>query len=245
MHLKFAAAFLIAGLAAAISGCDQAPSPVKQLQEARKVAESGTDKPWERLVALEVAAKAAQDQCGKEQGFFSFTYCDELTPPAKLEAKLLKLALEQGSKAAYGFAFLQAPYWAQDFQMDFTSRLLSIAGESAGQKDDRLVLRAAGRVLRDGTYVLKDTQRAASYLGLAWALGEEGAARDLAAMYGDINDFQNAYLWSLRCMAACANAYPSDKIEKRLDPATILGIQKLAGDKTVLTVSASNIKGQS
>lgn len=90
-------------------------------------------------------------------------------------------------------------------------RILALADASKGDAPNQKLLRVAGQIVRDGKYVIRDTNKATDYFARAWRAGDRTAAANNASLYQSVHDLNNAYLWALRCMDNC-RPDPEDRL---------------------------------
>lgn len=121
--------------------------------------------------------------------------------------------------------------------------ILAAADRLRGTPDDQDALRAAGLIASQGTVSVRNTTRAIGYFARAWAAGNADAANDVANVYSAINDYRNAYLWSLRCVNPCRRTGTNvelDDLQEKLNPAAAKQIEALASDPSVIALDTQS-----
>jgi hypothetical protein len=108
----------------------------------------------------------------------------------------------------------------------------------ADTSNDAKILVTAGHILSKGDYATKDHLLAIDYYARAWATGTNTAA-EIAVLYFESHDLNNAYLWALRCIGECGKkSYPyREKLEKKLSGEAIKQAQIAAKDNTVVSLA--------
>ena len=102
---------------------------------------------------------------------------------------------------------------------------------------DNYFLVIAGRIAYEGKYTQTDYTRALSYFVRAWLKGSEYAADGAKTLFAQLEDNENAYLWSLRCMSHCN--WDNTKPIKSPSTRRVLEIQRLALEKHILVLGDS------
>lgn len=149
-----------------------------------------------------------------------------------------KVELRYGENISYGTdiptEFSEIPKINEEKRAELVPRILIDAHTSS----DPNLLSLAGAIQSEGEYVIRDTVAAISFLARAWSLGDKRAASKAAFLYKSINDYQNAYLWSLRCTSECTRGIQInlENLEDKLAPEATLFIQKKAADLTVMEI---------
>lgn len=120
--------------------------------------------------------------------------------------------------------------------------LLKLAEQAEGGKGDMKLLSAAGDILQKGQLIIQDSQRAAGFYARAWLAGDTDAPGRLYRLYQSLKDPASAYLWSLRCIGSCTTISDERPALESLSPRQIQWIQKLAHDKSVITVNGLAVR---
>jgi hypothetical protein len=208
------AATVLAICLIALSGCDENRHDDVQvaLSEAQKL-----NNPWEAVLYLREkhASSPALEYVSAGVAYYEAAL-NEMDPGAVFD-------LFQRSTMA-------------ERRASFVPKILAAADAASGNDKDRKLLYTAGLILTNGDYAVRDAARASEYLAKAWAAGESRAAADAARLYRSINDFRNAYLWSLRCINQCARdtTIELSEFEGKLSPEAAKQAQKAALDPTVI-----------
>lgn len=116
--------------------------------------------------------------------------------------------------------------------------------ELARTSNDVNLLTAAAKIYGDDSLGVVDKEQHIHYLKRAWAAGNVKSAGTLAHIYVRVKDFENAYLWSLRCFDGCdreadivggddINQIKLTELEKHLSLDKITEIQKAATVKEI------------
>ncbi|MGT2457809.1 hypothetical protein ACU4GI_33445 [Cupriavidus basilensis] len=122
---------------------------------------------------------------------------------------------------------------------DIAPRLVALAKNAAGSMDDRALLYTAGRILTEGTHVIRNTDQATELFARAWLAGSQSAAGANAQLYASIHDANNAYLWALRCKEACnSGEYFMSKysLRDKLSAEAIRQAEQAALDSSILAL---------
>lgn len=144
------------------------------------------------------------------------------------------LAIRQGNPLAIDWA-------ARHDLARHAPAILSAAERARGAPADRSNLRVAGELLLAGAHVQRDTSRGVGYLARAWAAGEPEAASAIAKHFLALNDFRNAYLWSIRCVTPCQRSFASpdvrlESLQARLSPEAARQAETLANDPAIVEI---------
>jgi hypothetical protein len=245
-------------LAAITSGCGQPTHEpaISAIFDADAAAIAATKKadPWQTSVELRAIEARLEGTCTTSVWTGS-TSCGNLTE-RQMRAKAQELdhqseryelaAVKQGNPsavlAAYSATTLTAPYVA------LVPHVVALADKARGTAEDRPLLLVAGQLYASGRYVVKDTTRAVGYLSKAWAAGFSDAAIDAAALYLEINDYRNAYLWSLRCIGTCDRGkklnLSLEYLQTRLSPEAARQAQTSASDGSIVELDTKHNGGQ-
>ena len=120
--------------------------------------------------------------------------------------------------------------------------LLKLAEQADGGREDIKLLSVAGDVFQKGQWIIQDSQRAAGFYARAWLAGDNDAPGRLYRLYQSLRDPASAYLWSLRCIGNCTVISEKHSALESLSPRQIQWIQKLAHDKSVITVNGLAVR---
>lgn len=247
--LQYIAAFVIAGAAA---GCDDGVQARKDAEMQKKIAANekilaadltaaeGIGDSWQAFQALKAteAKVCVGDPC---------TFYPSWQKLVDAENKRLTGAVAKGEPKAFETLYSPKPDTADGYAQaraatENVSRFLAYADQLHGaQAKDRTLLRRAAQLVLDGKYTVRDTTHAGSYLARAWAAGDRSAANSAALLYITINDYRNAYLWSLRCTSECSrdSQIDLDSLQRRLSPEAAKQAQQAALDTSVIELDTS------
>lgn len=122
--------------------------------------------------------------------------------------------------------------------MSMQQELAPIVLGMAQHSTDPNIMASVAKIFGDGQVVPQDTNAQVDYLAKAWRLGDVQSSGELAALMEKAGDYQNAYLWSLRCFGECRRQQIIELaiLERRLGIAKIEAIQALAANRNVTTV---------
>ena len=230
-HAKVLGALL---LAAAISACSSS-DPEDVLRNA-KIAASSEPTAYEAVLVLESATYSLS--C-----YRSAFSCDDDRDIEAVEQlriaigeELLKAAEKQElrlvDRALNGH--WQAGLWPTSAtKAKVVSVLLAAAQEENARAD---VLFFAGAQAKAGENTEQNFLLAISLLERAWLGGHDSAAASLASIYDSLEDQANAYLWAVRCIGRCRVGQSLNNFIEKLDKQSILRVQAMATDRTVLRV---------
>lgn len=153
--------------------------------------------------------------------------------------RLLLAAIEKDSPDAARYAFDAYGNALSDFRGNEDARRLMVryapamvaaAERAKGTEADAPILVFGGRLLLNGAYVNRDTDRGVAMMARAWAAGQLQAANYIARAYNNMNDVRNAYFWSLRCVEPCGrdDDLRLNKLEASLQPDAARQVQQAA-----------------
>lgn len=237
---------VVAGTLSAMTGCGQSAAHRAAFTLAQADAEIAATKsendPWKIRNTLDSVAERLLATCQTNLWTGSQT-CGELSeremqsrvaPIQKESERYLLQAVKQMKPAAVRAAFERLEV-KQPF-LDLVPAVVDAADRAGGAPEDRHLFLVAGRLYGDGRYVVRDISRALGYFAEAWAAGEQHAAFESAALFKQINDTRNAYLWLLRCVGACQRSpyLRLQDLEAELSPEAIKQAQKAASDTSVV-----------
>lgn len=222
-------------LAAAISACSSS-DPEDVVRDA-KIAASSEPTAYEAVLVLESATYSLS--C-----YRSAFSCDDDRDIEAVEQlriaigeELLKAAEKQELRLvdrALNGSNWQAGLWPTSAtKAKVVSVLLAAAQEENARAD---VLFFAGAQAKAGENTEQNFLLAISLLERAWLGGHDSAAASLASIYDSLEDQANAYLWAVRCIGRCRVGQSLNNFIEKLDKQSILRVQAMATDRTVLRV---------
>lgn len=145
--------------------------------------------------ALVIIRAAIVDYCNGVR----YNGCDA---PSELEEAMRKYfseAARAGDGEVLRELFAANGFGSLELKDEVRPKLLQLAKESS---DPDLLAAAAASVGNDRDGVINLAMQI-EFLQRAWAVGDDRSAGKLAHVYVRMNDYQNAYLWSLRCIRRC------------------------------------------
>lgn len=162
---------------------------------------------------------------------------------ADLASSLILKAARQGNRDALITVFSRGE--VREFisaRAELYGPLLKLAEQADGGREDMKLLSLAGDILQKGQWIIQDSQRAAGFYARAWLAGDNDAPGSLYRLYQYLRDPASAYLWSLRCIGKCTAISEEGLALESLSPRQIQWIQKLAHDKSVITVNGLAVR---
>lgn len=212
MFSTFVRSALLLVLVVALSACDKHSAVRKQYTASIAAAKEIPD-PWKAYIALsaQMSFVDAKVECGRR--WAGGGGCPALEEGSAVREELdryLAQAASAGNPAALVVLFREKKLSDdQDaLRAKLGTLLLAAADRATGATPAEVdLLYTAGSVVAEGQYVAMETDRAVGYFSKAWAHGEPQAADSAALVYQSINDVNNAYLWSLRCIGACRRGH--------------------------------------
>jgi hypothetical protein len=246
LHWPALALVALGLLAFTLLGCS--PSEQSEVAQnhaaAEQVALEGARKaatPWAAFNILDAQRQAASNAyrtCSFVDG------CRPL-PMSDLFVQALGFYLAAAAQAgnAEALVFLFAPENANKAEYAVVRsaaapKLLALAGRVPGRAGDRRLLMTAADVLASGQAAVLDSNRAVGLYARAWAAGDPQAADAAAQVFLRINDYLNAYLWSLRCVGACVRSSHLElwKLQAKLSPQAAQQAQAAASAPSVVEI---------
>lgn len=235
-----------------LAACGDSPDKIAREGSAaadndiRKAIESAKSlkDPWqafEHLLLMERIAFKTHSVCARSDYGIN-SVCGEV-PAADIAAKerlrYLGLSLEQNNQSALVFLFGmesdERDYKAHaPLRKEHINRLLAAADAAGAKHQDGLLFLVAGDTTAAGKEIILDTSRAVGYFARAWALDQPQAANRAAMVFTSINDFRNAYLWSLRCISPCVRHYSLPDFQHKLSADAAKQAQAAAANSSVV-----------
>jgi hypothetical protein len=243
--------FLAAGLLAAslLGGCSErsanelspdAARVDKGLAAALKSI-NGAGDPMAAFLAVRAAKKTACPRDG---------LCDYYLPSweqaNKDQVAYLGRAIAKGDPRAFNVLYV-APNKIDELDAarlnaENADRFLAYAEQlHAANEAEGALLRKAADIVVDGNLVVRDTGWAVNLLARSWAAGDKQSASTAAWVFVSVNDYRNAYMWSLRCTAGCSRDYnvQLDDLQRRLSAEDVRRAQKAAQDQSVIELDTT------
>lgn len=241
MHLgsRYAALIPVAALCLALAACsNKAGETAKQINQAVEAAKSLTDPlaALAKIDPLQGTARDALNDCNMVCGDL-VQAVGKLNDARNVRVKQAMAKLTPTKLAEYfeGDNMLS-------LRDDIAPRILAAAEASTGAPADHQLLRVAGQIVRDGKYVIRNSDKAAELFARAWLAGDQTAAANNAQLYESLHDLNNAYLWALRCKGECRpddgyRPVNTESLRSRLSTTAIRQAEQAALDPTVLALA--------
>lgn len=227
--MKISQIILAASFLALLSGCDASGDLQKGIDQANRIGD-----PY-------AAAKELESVDVRTHGNLSSTFMGNNDKVKQLYAQVKKSqedlmirAVEIGDDRAVYDLFMFDYYDSTELRL----RAAPLVFVHADKPDASVeFLLGAGKIAYEGKYSQADYKRALEYFVRAWLMGSEYGADGAKTLFAQLEDNENAYLWSLRCMSRCS--WDDSKIIKSPSPYQVLEIQRLALDKKILVLGNS------
>lgn len=228
--MKVPRLILAAGLIAALAGCDQSGTLQARLDQASRIGD-----PYEAAQYLDMTYEGKyRNACAILIGCSD----QELELNREIEStkqSLMIKAVERADIRAISKIFDE--YSPPKVRAQAAPIVMALAQHPDADKD---ILRIAGTLAFEGKFAQADYVKALDYFARSWRLGSNQAADGAKTLFAKIEDNDNAYLWSLRCMNDCA--WDNSKIIKTPNAQRVIEIQRLALDKSILVIGESPFK---
>ncbi|MGA5726649.1 hypothetical protein ACPCHQ_22195 [Ralstonia thomasii] len=237
------AAIAIAAVSMALTACSSKSDEIAEQTNREVAASKSIADPAAALAKLDAQLKVGRDELQRDCDFG----CGDLSHA------ILKLLDERNARIKQAVDKLTADmltkYYedsdAYSLQDTLAPRILAAAEASRGASGDRSLLRITGDIVREGKYVIRNSDKATEWYARAWLAGDKQAAANNAAIYESVHDLNNAYLWALRCMGVCRadngsgmyRVVDPDSLRSRLSAAAIRQAEQAATDTTVLALA--------
>ena len=182
--------------------------------------------------ALRLIRHAQDDSCDDFWGF-----CEVQEDLVKAEREYFAAAARAGDTDALRELYLSKSTVWLALQEELRPGLL----EQAKTASNPGLLVAAANLVGNDQIVVIDRARQILFLKRAWENGDKDAAGYIANLYANLKDYENAYLWSLRCTHSCSRSRGAesyfrqiglDDLGKHLGGEQILKLQQEAARQT-------------